>query len=300
MIKLALIGLGSMGKNYLSTIASFKNAQITHLCSKTQKTLDSYPDKYCKTTDYKSLIGNKQIDAIIITSPASTHFELASFFLKNRIPLLIEKPLTTNYDDALNLLKLQNNTPVLVGHTLIYHPVFMMIKQNLPKIGQLKKLTFIGANNNPISDTNLIYDWGPHPISLFLNLLKQNPFKIKLAGSKTNKIYGYMNLNYQLIFPDSIEAAINISWDSSQKKRQLIVEGTESSLKFDDFAKSKLTFNQKPLEYNPTPPLTLELKDFLKALKTNSKPQSDLKFGADVVKVLDMLNKSADSNLERS
>lgn len=298
MIKLALIGLGSMGKNYLNTLSSFKNAQITHLCSKTQRTLDLYSDEFYKTTDYKSLAGRKQIDGIIIATPASTHFQIVSFFLKINIPLLIEKPLTTNYLDAINLLRLQKNTAVLVGHTLLYHPTYLKIKQNISKIGKIEMITFEGANNNPRKNTSLIYDWGSHGISLFIDLLKDSPKNFKLITYKKQE--QFIELNYKLNFKGNINCFLNMSWVSPQKKRSLTIHGSKGKLIFDDFAKSKLTLNNKPLPYNPTPPLTVELEDFLKSIETKQKPDSDLKFGVEVIKVLDMLSKLADSNFKRS
>lgn len=295
MVKLALIGLGPMGKNYLNTLISFKNARITHLCSKTMQTLSSYPNKFSKTTDYKSIIKDK-VDGVIIATPASSHFEIVSFFLRNNIPLLIEKPLTTNYQKALDLLKLHRNGTVLVGHTLLYHPAYQKLKKSLPKIGQVKKVVFVGANNNPRTDTSLIYDWGPHPISLFLDLFNESPEKIKVIGSKTHQTYVFLELNFQLDFPNGCQGFIKIAWNSKQKKRQLIAEGTKGILVFDDFVPYKLTLNSQPLKYDLTSPLKLEVEDFLKVLKGNGKPQSDLKFAVEVIGVLDRLEKSTQPN----
>src|SRR3989344_4854692 len=134
-LRLALIGLGRMGNNYLNSVKQLKEVQISWICSKTQKSLEELPSIYGKTSDYKTLVLKNGLDGVIIATPAPSHFEIAEFFLKNRIPLLIEKPLVTNPAEAEKLLTIQKQTqtqtqtqtPSIVGHTLLFYPAIKLL-----------------------------------------------------------------------------------------------------------------------------------------------------------------------------
>ncbi len=273
-MNLGLIGLGSMGKNYLKTVQDLKGISIKYICARGITPADNFPKKYVKVNDYKKL-ANFSLDGIIIATPPSTHFEIAAFFLKKGVPVLIEKPLTNNLKEAVKLLKLQKDTPVLVGHTLLYHRRYQQIKKELNKIGQIRSLEFIGANNNPRSDTSVLLDWGSHGIALFLDLLKKDPVGSMITRfSKNNGLAA--SVDATLNFPDNIKAYLKVSWQSKSKKRRLTVKGAKKTLVFDDIAV-------------PFKPLSLELEDFRSAVKGNDS-RSDLKFGVRVMKVLDALN----------
>ncbi len=274
-IRLALVGLGRMGNNYLNSVKPLKNIQICWICSKTQKSLESFPSTYGKTSNYKTLVLEKDLDGVIIATPAPTHFGIAAFFLKKGIPLLIEKPLTNNLKEAVKLLKLQKKTPVLTGHTLLYHKSYLQIKRELKNIGQIKSLEFIGANNNPRSDTSVLFDWGSHGIALFLDLLREDPVQSTITNVDRNNSL-VSSVNATLNFPHNINAYLKVSWRSGTKKRRLTVKGTKKILVFDDIA-------------NPFKPLSLVLEDFRNTIKGNNL-KSDLKFGVRVMRVLDALN----------
>ncbi len=259
-MKLALVGLGSMGQNYLNTVSQLKDISIKYIST--------------RKSDYKELI-NYKIDGIIIATPSSTHFEIASFFLKHHLPLLIEKPLTTNFTDAKKLLVLQKKTPVLVGHTLLFHKGYLKIKKELGKIGKIQRLEFIGENNKPRTDTALIYDWGSHGVSLFLDLMGKGPLDLKIIKYK-NKAGRVVSLQAKLIFPKQIVADLNIAWNSTSKKRSFKVTGEKGTLEFDDILL-------------PDKPLARELKDFCKVIRGEA-TQTDLAFGVRVIKYLDILN----------
>lgn len=296
MKKLALIGLGVMGNYYLKTSKLISGCKIEQICANSPGTLKKYPNSFRKTTDFKKI---GPADGIIIASPASTHFKIAKFFISKKIPLLIEKPFTTNYKDALTLQKLagKSKTSILVGHTLLYHPAYLELKKNISKIGKIKKIIFEGANNKPRTDTNILYDWGPHGASLILDILKTFPRKITfLKPPKLKK-----EISLSLIFPGNIEGILNLSWVSKNKKRKLIVEGTRGSVVFDDTELKKLTIiiEEKIIfpEISKNQPLENELREFINILKTDHKVKSyDLAFGVKVIRLLDRIEKAAQKN----
>ena len=95
-------------------------------------------------TAIEEALENEHIDAAIISSPNSFHFEQAMSCISKGIPVLVEKPMTDNIDDARRLAdqaeKLQ--VPVLVGHHRTYSPLLDAATRflNSPRFGRLVAL----------------------------------------------------------------------------------------------------------------------------------------------------------------
>lgn len=292
MTTLALIGLGSMGKNYLKVISKVPRAQIKYICSKTKFPLANFEDNFVKLNDYKKLI-NFPIHGVIIATPDQTHFEIARFFIRKNVPILIEKPLTVNYNLAKKLMSIKQEPKVLVGHTLLYNPAYQKLKKELSKIGKIKFLKFTGANNKSRKNSSVLYDWGSHGISLFLDLLQKNPITLKVDRFSRSHDGTLDEILVEMEFDKNIKANLNLSWKSKTKKRKLLVVGEKGKIIFDDTLKKRLCIkntntNVYP-KYSLKQPLVLEIAEFLNSISGKKKIHSDLKFGARVVEILDQI-----------
>src|SRR5207302_427678 len=77
--------------------------------------------------DYKELLG--KVDAVSICTPTVTHFEIAKFFLENKVHTFIEKPITYTIEEAQILIDLaqKNNLKLQVGHVERFNSAFVAI-----------------------------------------------------------------------------------------------------------------------------------------------------------------------------
>lgn len=307
MITLALIGVGRWGKNYLSAAATLGNVEIKYVCAQSQQKLDSLPNKYIKTLSIKDLLENKKIDGFIIATPADTHFAIAKGFLALGKNLLIEKPLATSYNQALQLKKIwQIKKPkILVGHLFLYNPAYQVFKKIFKSIKIVKSISFEGLSSPTRKDVSVIWDWGPHPISLLLDLVKHPISAVSATGSKNADSILYDTVDALIRFTNGIKASIQISWLGVQKVRKLTVEGEKDKLELNETN----TAHQKILLHQPNSPpqypqyrsksaLTEELLEFVKAIQGHKKITSDIKMGVEVVKVLSAIERSAENGGE--
>ncbi|MEM7783784.1 MAG: NAD-dependent epimerase/dehydratase family protein [Planctomycetota bacterium] len=96
------------------------------------------------SNDYTELDG--EVDGIIISTPPDTHFEIASYFLKKRIPVLCEKPISNDFKEAQELARLSvaNETPLLVNQTRRFFPTYEKIKHLIQsgELGEVKKIIY--------------------------------------------------------------------------------------------------------------------------------------------------------------
>lgn len=299
MINFALIGLGEWGKNYLSTIKAFPDCCIKYICSQTLKGFSYSNNGYIKTTNFRELFKYRDIDGVIIATPGSTHFRIAEEFLKNGFNLLIEKPLVMDYKSALRLKALNNKaaTKVLVGHIYLFDPAFVQMKKLFKRTGSLNSLSYTAENHGPFrSDMSVLWDFGPHPISLFLDLIQEDPRSISAIGNSDV-------IHMKIEFPGNITASVNLSRTSLVKRREFTVEGTKSTFIYNDLEENRLAFFERTgLErtqkikypsYNHRLPLELELEEFINAISGNRDiKRSGLDFGVEVTRLLSLAEDS--------
>ncbi len=301
MTTLALIGLGAWGKNYLATAQTMDNCRIKYVC--TTHPRGDKTKEIVHVFDYKKLLQYPDIDGIVIATPASTHFQIAKFFLEKDKNLLIEKPLATRYEDALTLVDAgrKHKGIVMVGHVYLSHPAFHALLPLLGRIGDVIYVDSTGGNFGPMrDDVSALWDWGPHDVSMILAVLGRLPTSVS-AWAVRSKISGRLTQDMVYAHLDfaGTSAFLRVGWLSPVRSRRLTIVGEKGSIIFDDTARSKVAFfSGKGLRKVSHPfsrsdrPLAVQLSDFVRCIQKDQKPVSDLAFGVSVVSVIDAMERS--------
>lgn len=144
MIKFATIGSNFITHNFLKASASCSELQYEAVYSRNQKTATDLATQYnvrSTYTDLKELAQSTDIDAVYIASPTSLHYEQAKLMIEHGKHVLVEKPITSNENEALKLQTLaqQNNVVVLEALRAAYDPGFHKIKELLPSLGVIRQ-----------------------------------------------------------------------------------------------------------------------------------------------------------------
>ena len=104
-IRTAVIGAGKMGSIHAKVYNQMPQAQLAAIVdtdiSKAKKLAKKYKTK--PFTDCSEILG--KIDAVTIATPTTSHLELASMFINEKIPVLIEKPLAVDVDECRTSLR---------------------------------------------------------------------------------------------------------------------------------------------------------------------------------------------------
>lgn len=290
MTTLALIGSGRWGKNYIKTIRSLSSCEL--------------PNSFIKTKSYKELLSFDGIDGVVIATPASTHFQIAKEFLEKGFNVLIEKPVTTNYKDASELSRVARKYKniVMVGHIYLYNPAFLKVKKLARDIGNIKYISSEGMNYGPIrSDVSALWDWGPHDISMAIELLESLPEEVCGYGAsvlRPNTEF-YDTCSLKLKFPKNIFMFISVSWLSPVKKRNMTIVGEKNTIIFDDTVEKKISLvnnlNKEIIypSFSKASPLSEEISSFVKLIKNKKEiNKSSLRMGLDVLRVIEACEKS--------
>lgn len=287
--ELALVGRGKWGQNYINTIASLPKLRLS-------------PESI-RSRDYSELFNRSDIAGVIIASSTDSHFEIAKDFLIRDFNVLIEKPTTKTFDEALELQKLSQEHPgviVMVGHIQIYDPSYQELKRILPKIDNIRQIIFNGLQSPIRSDSTTLENWGPHPIYLFSDIMETFPIWVAAKQTKDD------NVHLVLGFDNGVQGTADIGSISAKKKREIKVVGEEGSISLDWSSGQKvLTFsdsngNEKKTEiFDSISPLAQEVLEFVECIRTGRNSKTPLSQGVFVMKVIDLAQKSLETGFSK-
>lgn len=103
-MRVALIGLGHVAKHQIAALACIPTAQLTDAFDNNPEALTSVPDGTRLHTSLDSLIALSTADVFVISTPTTTHFEIATKLLALSKAVVLEKPacLQTEHLEALS------------------------------------------------------------------------------------------------------------------------------------------------------------------------------------------------------
>lgn len=287
VIRLGLIGAGRWGRSFVRTIQGLDGAVLSALCSRNPASR-SLVDSHCRILpDWHDLLGSGLCDGVIITSPPDTHAEILAAMIRARMPSMAEKPLTLDLQQALDLQQLlqQNPTPVLVDHIYLFHPAYVELKRRTTELGPIRSMHSEGGNHGPFRPNyTALWDYGPHDLSLCLDLMKSAPQSVACRASEANQGGTY---EIDLLFPGDVRAAIKVGNLFGAKVRKFAVQCGSRLLAFDDLSTEKLLLDSTPVRVAATPPLTVAVGTFLSAIRGGPMAVFGLDLAVEVVRTLD-------------
>ena len=304
MIKVGVIGAGHLGKIHLNILSSSNFDLIgfhdTDL-SNSEKLASEKGYKFFKEID--SLIDS--IDAAVIVSPTTTHFEIAKKCIENGKHIFVEKPLTTNSKEARIINTLAENKKIIgqVGFVERYNEAFISCREFIdkPKFIESHRLSDFNPRG---TDVSVIMDLMIHDIDIILNINKSKVKKIDASGvsiiSSTPDI-----ANARIEFENGCIANLTSSRISLKKTRKTRVfqENAYISINFlekdfqvvkirdkhtndndnslvikNNLGEEKVIFFEKP-DINKINSIEAELNDFFDSIQNKSESKVSLNDG---------------------
>ncbi len=310
-VKIGLIGLGYWGKNILRNLSELN--VLNTACDINSKIIEERKKDFPSvkfTPSFEVLLNNPEINAIAISTPAATHYELVKKALNSGKDVFVEKPLALTYEQGKELTSLSKNKGriLMVGHILQYHPAVIKLKEIILQ-GKLGKVQYIYSNRLNIGklrvEENILWSFAPHDISVILELMQAEPLKIDCFGESYLSEGVYDITLTTLEFKDKIKAHIFVSWLHPFKEQKLVIVGSKAMAVFDDLTKEKLFIyphrieweNGKipvaykaeyyPVDVEDKEPLREEMRHFIECISDRKQPKTNGEEGLRVLKVLE-------------
>lgn len=152
-IRIGIIGCGQRGQGIASTIKNIKDMEVVCFCDISKTALEKVK-KFAESnakfyTDYHDLLVNRQVDAVIIATPLYLHYRMSVDTLDAKKHLYVEKTMTYNIQEALDLEKRMKNSNLVlqVGHQYRYYDMYHKIKEIVSQ-GWLGQVTHIESQYN--------------------------------------------------------------------------------------------------------------------------------------------------------
>jgi UDP-2-acetamido-3-amino-2,3-dideoxy-glucuronate N-acetyltransferase len=314
---IAVIGSGYWGKNL---VRNFHELGVLKLiCDKNEKILNQFKEQYTDVgtcSNLEDAFCQEKIDAVVVATPAESHYEVAHKALSAGKHVFVEKPLALTEKDGQQLVKLadRNGLMLMVGHILQYHPAVIKLKE-LINAGELGKIQYLYSNRLNIgkirNEENILWSFAPHDISVVLMLLGEMPESVYATGGSYLQRKIPDTTLTTLNFPSGVKAHIFVSWLHPFKEQKLVVVGDKKMAVFDDVGKEKLLLYPHRIDWleripvaskaegeivpvHMEEPLKLECRHFLECIEYKQKPQTDGEEGLRVLKILQASQASLD------
>lgn len=329
MIKLAQVGVGRWGKNLLRNFMQIEDCEVKYICEADPKLRtqikEQYPEAKKKVvSSFSKALKDSEIDAVVIATPASTHFKLGMKALEAGKHVFIEKPivLKTSHLDKLIAKAKEMKKVLMEGHLLLYHGGVNCVRDTIRsgKLGDIYHIYFRRTNLGSIRfKENALWDFGPHDISVVYHLIDEQPAQVAAHG------VGYLQEKIEEIVFTSIKfksgkfAHLHESWLDPHKDRKIIVVGSKGMIIMDELATDgKVKFIKKRvekqdsefeherfkyhdegaeiIEYQEVEPLRLECQHYLDCIKDAKTPRSGGENSVRVLKTLLAAQKSLEKD----
>ena len=326
MVQVGVVGLGAWGWNVARNFANLKGCKLVSCCDSDPNRLRQAAQAWSGVKPASSLdemLRDDSVEAVVVSSPAVTHFPLVRQALTAGREVFVEKPFTLKLKDAEELAELADKQDriLMVGHLLEYHPVVRRLKTMI-QLGELGPIYYIYTQRVNLGrirgDENVMWSFAPHDISQILYMLDQEPVDVSVRGQSYLQD-GIEDVAFlSLYFDNRIMAHIHLSWLDPHKVRRTTIVGSEKMAVFDDTeATEKLRIYDNHVEpqihtygeamqvrfgditiprVEMEEPLKLECQHFVECVRERTTPLSDSRDGIRVVRILEAAQQSLEQD----
>lgn len=291
-LKIAVIGAGRLGAIHSRIYSELTNVQLVAICDTEDKRLKEVSSQFNAepVSDYKSLL-DKGLDAVSIAVPTIYHHKIAKEFLLAGINTLIEKPITTNLNEADDLIKIAQKRRVIiqVGHVERFNSAFQAIKPIIknPRFIETHRLS---PFPNRSLDIGVVLDVMIHDIDIILGLMKDKIKTIEAVGVKVLTAKEDI-ANARITFESGCVCNLTASRvsDEYMRKIRIFLEDTYISLDYNAqeasiYRKENNQITKKAIPIEKEEPLKKEIESFVDCVINKKQPVVSGVDGRDALK----------------
>lgn len=322
-MRVGVLGLGHWGANHVRVLSASRNVESVHVADLDQGRV------LAAVASVRGVVGSRnatelfaEVDAVVIATHPSTHVELAVRALRAGCHVLVEKPLALQASEvlAVGAMAQQVGRVLMVGHTFVFHPAVQALRAAVERgdVGTVRHVESRRLNLGIYrSDCDVVWDLGPHDVSILNLLLGGPPTSVSATGATLLSAGLTDAAHLTLRYPGAVQASVALSWRWPTKVRELTLVGSSGMAVFDDTDKaSPLRFFDTTVtlprqadsgasapfvyrsgvmrvhEVSALEPLALEDQHFLDCSLTGGPPITGTQHALDVVRTLQAAQRS--------
>ena len=322
-LRIAVVGCGYWGAKHVRVLSGLRSVDEVSIVEPDPRIRAMIRSAFPAAHAFADLTAAlPHIDAVVVATPPSTHFDIASTALRHGKHVLVEKPLATSLAQAQRLVDEARSADrvLMVGHTFLFVPAVRELKRRLDR-NELGTVHYIHSARLNLGlyrpDVNVVWDLAPHDITIMNYLLGSVPTAVSAWGAsltcKDVEDVAYIRLDYRHL---GISGYCHLSWLDPRKARTLTVVGGRRMAVYDDLADERLRIfdcgvkgtgmdalpHERPLSYRygdivsphivAQEPLALEDQHFVDCIRGTAVPEAPGSDGVAIVAVLEAIDRS--------
>lgn len=246
MIRVAVIGVGSMGRNHARVYSELPDVQLVGVSDSNEQVASTIAERYRASyfVNYREMFKIVRPDAVSIAVPTELHEQVTKTALDFGAHVLIEKPIAATLDEGHRMIEQAQKVgrKLMVGHIVRFNPAIQELKLRMEN-GELGRIfQIICRRTGPfpirIQDVGVVIDLAPHDLDMMRFLTGEDPIRV-FAESERRIHSRHEDLLFALLrFPDNVTGALEINWLTPTVVRETIVLGELGMFRVDDLTQS--------------------------------------------------------------
>jgi len=301
----AVIGAGNWGKNHVRVFhrlgaliaVAEASAGLRIKIKEDYPGVEVYPD-------YRDVLKNPQIAAVVIATPAPTHYSIAREALEAGKDVLVEKPVTLSVAEAeeLNAVAGKRQMVLMVGHLTLYKNAVQKIIGYVREghIGNIVNIEMCRRKLGKVrNQENVLWSFAPHDIAVLLELAGSPVKELTSTGMAALQQGIEDDYRVHFTFENHIQAHIHVSWLWPEDERKTTIVGTEGMLTYDEHENKVWLYRKgvhrdlsiwdegkEEIEIENNDALEEEARHFLECVTGRQAPLTSGKKGRNVIDIL--------------
>ena len=241
-MRVAVIGVGSMGKNHARVYSELPEAELVAVVDADLKTAEAVAAKLGVRAyaDPGKMLKKEKPEAVSIAVPTALHAQVGMDVLEAGVHVLMEKPIAATVEEGRLLIEKARlmNRQLMVGHIVRFNPAMQVLKQKLQEgaLGRIFQVFCRRAGPFParIRDVGVVIDLAPHDVDIMRFLTGSTPTRV-YAETERRIHTDHEDLVWGLLrFPDGVVGSLEINWLTPTKIREVLVLGEHGLFRVDD------------------------------------------------------------------
>jgi predicted dehydrogenase len=254
-VRAGVVGAGYWGPNLIRNLAELPGSPLAAVCDKAPERLEYVRARYPSARlfeSFEAMLGDDEVNAIVIATPAETHGPLARQALQAGKHVFVEKPLATSSAACVELggLAAARGLTLMVGHTFVHNDALRWVKAKIDA-GELGDVLYLYSRRLNLGqvrqDINVVWNLAPHDASIMLYLLSERPQRVACTGhcflQPGVEDVAFLTMEFGAVAaatgpagPSAARRAahVHVSWLDPNKVREVVVVGSRKMVVYDD------------------------------------------------------------------
>jgi predicted dehydrogenase len=279
MIKLAVIGVGHLGRQHARLYADLPDVELVGVVDILKPRVEEIACLYRTTAfaDYRQILG--KVDAVSLAVPTIDHARIGIDLLEHGVDVLVEKPIAASVEEAQALVDAaaRHNRLLQVGHVERFNPIVAVAREaaTRPQFFEIHRL----AEFSPRSlDIDVVLDLMIHDIDIVLSLVPAQIREVRAVGIPVLSQKADI-ANARVEFEDGCVANFTASRVSFEKTRKLRFFQPNDYISVDYSTQTGIVVSlrrgqviERKLEPAKQEPLKVQLQAFVRCVQKREKP----------------------------